>query len=101
MSGRLPWMVVKAKTSKDFQKIMLMKKNLKKEDFKLPSIPNQVFDILNYTKKLKINEKPDYLKIKYKLLEALKENGSENDFIFDWCKENRRKSQKKISTKYI
>lgn len=61
-----------------------MKKKLSKSDFKDKNIPQVFFDILDKMKSTPINQKVDYLKIKYQLLEVLKSIKQENDFNFDW-----------------
>lgn len=40
---------------------------------------------------MRATEKVDYLKVKYKLLEALKKKNWTNDFDFDWCAQPHRK----------
>jgi hypothetical protein len=49
-----------------------MKKKLSKTDFKGVNVPACFIEILDKMKVTAINEKVDYLMIKYKMLDALK-----------------------------
>lgn len=53
-----------------------------------PKIPVEIFDVLVYIRSLKRESAPDYLSIKYKLLEVLNKIKESNDFHFDWCGKN-------------
>lgn len=62
-----------------------MKKKLSKINFKGINIPQTLFDILDKMKSTPINQKIDYLMIKYQLLDIMKSIKAENDFSFDWA----------------
>jgi hypothetical protein len=44
---------------------------------------------------MKPNDKVEYLKLKFRLLEILKKIKEENDFIFDWCAQTSRRNSPK------
>lgn len=69
--GTLPWLKIKVHSPPDFHKIFLMKKGLTKKLFKNQNIPTELFEVLATVQNSKASEKVDYLKIKYKLLDAL------------------------------
>lgn len=48
-----------------------MKKGLTKKLFKNQNIPTELFEVLAAVQNSKASERVDYLKIKYKLLDAL------------------------------
>lgn len=62
-----------------------MKKKLSRINFKGINIPQTLFDILDKMKSTPINQKIDYLMIKYQLLDIMKSIKAENDFLFDWA----------------
>lgn len=62
-----------------------MKKKLSRINFKGINIPQTLFDILDKMKSTPINQKIDYLMIKYQLLDIMKSIKAENDFSFDWA----------------
>jgi len=81
---------------------MLAKKTISKKHFKNQKIPSEIFELLATVQAMKPNEKVEYLKLKFKLLETLKRLKEENDFAFDWCGQNSRrdslkKGQKRLS----
>ena len=70
INGNLPWLSLKITGPKDMHKVLLMKSNLSQSSVK--RAPKELFEILRYVRSLKRKDEPDYLKIKYKLIEALK-----------------------------
>lgn len=84
LNGSLPWSKLQIKNISEAHKILILKKKLSKNDFKGINIPSPIFQILDKMKSTPINEKVDYLMIKYKLLDILKSLKTENDFNFDW-----------------
>lgn len=72
LNGSLPWSKLQIKNISEAHQILIMKKKLSKSDFKGKSIPEPFFDILDKMKQTSINQKIDYLKMKYQLLEVLK-----------------------------
>jgi hypothetical protein len=80
--GSLPWLKLQVRTTADFHKILLAKRGLSKRSFKNSEISEELFRILDHVQKLKPSDKIDYLKIKFRLLECLKEIGETNDFAF-------------------
>ncbi len=71
-NGSLPWSKLQIKNIAEAHQILIMKKKLSKNDFKGKSNPQTLFDILDKMKSTPINQKVDYLKIKYQLLDVLK-----------------------------
>lgn len=80
----MPWSKLQIKNIAEAHQILIMKKKLSKIDFKGKNIPQTLFDILDKMKSTPINQKVDYLKIKYQLVDVLKSIKAENDFCFDW-----------------
>lgn len=72
LNGSLPWSKLQIKNISEAHQILIMKKKLSKSDFKGKNIPQPFFDILDKMKQTSINQKIDYLKMKYQLLEVLK-----------------------------
>jgi hypothetical protein len=73
--GTLPWLKLQVRSPADFHKILLAKRGLSKRSFKNPNIPEELFLILDQIQRTKASEKVDYLKIKFRLLECLKQIG--------------------------
>jgi hypothetical protein len=84
LEGSLPWSRLKINTMAETHKILIMKKKLTRKDFKT-NIPEELFLILEKIKKTPINEKVDYLKMKFHLINILKNIKAENNFMFDWA----------------
>lgn len=72
LTGSLPWSKLQIKNAAEAHQILVMKKKLSKSDFKDKNVPQAFFDILDKMKFTPTNQKVDYLKIKYQLLEVLK-----------------------------
>lgn len=87
ITGTLPWMNMKTKTPEDIHRIKQAKGRVQKyyNSSGTPKIPIEIFDIISYVRSLKRESTPDYLSIKYKMLEILKKVKENNDFNFDWC----------------
>lgn len=73
--GSLPWLKLQVRTTADFHKILLAKRGLSKRSFKNPTIPEELLLVLDKMQRTKATEKIDYLKVKFQLLECLKQIG--------------------------
>ena len=51
-------------------------------------LPIEFTTYLNYCKGLKFEEKPDYTYLRNMFLNLMKKEGFENDYIFDWTKDD-------------
>lgn len=78
----MPWQKLKVQNTADFHKILLMKREFPKKYSKGEC--QELIEILALLQGTKADEKVDYLKIKFKMLEAIKKRKMQNDFIFDW-----------------
>ena len=68
------------------------KKSLARKQFNNQYIPSELFELAAMFQNMRATDKVDYLKIKYKLVEALKKRKQENDFVFEWCQLSPRQS---------
>ena len=51
-------------------------------------LPMEFITYMNYCKGLKFEEKPDYTYLRKMFINLMKKEGFENDYIFDWTKDN-------------
>ena len=93
---KLPWQGVKANTLQNrYKKIYYMKKKLiYDENFK--QLPKEIQEFYNDIKKLKFEEKPNYVKLKGYFYILLKKNGFEADNNFSWINRDHLINTKEI-----
>ena len=94
--GSLPWMGIHAKSKEEkYSKILNIKKTLEAE-YLLKDGPQELIDYLNYCKKMKYEQEPDYTYLKNlfkKLIEiTLKET---IDYRYQWVTEEEAKAHMK------
>ena len=91
----LPWMGVKAKNDKErFKKVLEIKINTKLDDI-CEGIPKEIGLIIQYSRDLKFDERPDY-KLINRLIRGIGEkNGFQFDFGFDWIVNEEKKKRKR------
>ena len=94
----LPWMGVKAKNDKErFKKVLEIKINTKLDDI-CEGIPKEIGIIIQYSRDLKFDERPDY-KLINRLIRGIGEkNGFQFDFGFDWIVNEEKKKEKEKET---
>ena len=94
----LPWMGVKAKNDKErFKKVLEIKINTKLDDI-CEGIPKEIGLIIQYSRDLKFDERPDY-KLINRLIRGIGEkNGFQFDFGFDWIVNEEKKKEKEKET---
>ena len=93
---KLPWQGVKANSLQNrYKKIYYMKKKLiYDENFK--QLPKEIQEFYNDIKKLKFEEKPNYVKLKEYFYILLKKNGFEADNNFSWINRDHLINTKEI-----
>ena len=93
---KLPWQGVKANSLQNrYKKIYYMKKKLiYDENFK--QLPKEIQEFYNDIKKLKFEEKPNYVKLKGYFYILLKKNGFEADNNFSWINRDHLINTKEI-----
>ena len=93
---KLPWQGVKANSLQNrYKKIYYMKKKLiYDENFK--QLPKEIQEFYNDIKKLKFEEKPNYVKLKGYFYILLKKNGFEADNNFSWINRDHPTNTKEI-----
>lgn len=98
LRGILPWQNMKAKDTKTKYKMIMDKKISTPAEILCKNYPQEMTTFINYARNLKFEEKPDYAYIKNLIKSALKSNGSEFDYVYDWNKKGTTavKSEKKV-----
>jgi casein kinase 1 len=81
--GMLPWQNIYCKNMEE-QESAILKKKEEGEGEICKGLPKQFENFLNYVKRLKLHDRPDYGHLKEILLEILKIKGE--DLGFEWCK---------------
>ena len=96
MKGSLPWQKIKVNNKKEsYLKVGQFKRNIKPEKL-CENLPGEMIDFLNYVKKLKFEEDPDYNYLKNLFEIMLKKRGDDPDHIyFSWIDEKNIKKLKK------
>ncbi|ORX36290.1 casein kinase I [Kockovaella imperatae] len=98
LRGGLPWQGLKAATNKQkYEKI-----GEKKQTTPIPELvdgyPQEFAIYLNYVRKLTFDETPDYDFLRELFLTAMKNNGDEDDQVYDWQLLNNGKGWETSST---
>jgi casein kinase 1/casein kinase 1 epsilon len=91
----LPWMNVKGKNEKEkLKKILDIKINSKLSDI-CQGIPKEIELIIQYSRDLKFDEKPNYDLIQRLIKGIGEKNGFTFDYMFDWiCDDEKKKKEK-------
>ena len=84
LKGMLPWQNVKFRDDKDkYRTIMERKMAITAEELCI-GFPGEFAQFINYSRRLKYEEQPDYAYLR-KLLDTIREReGFEIDYIYDW-----------------
>ena len=93
LRGILPWQNMKAKDTKTKYKMIMEKKISTPAEILCKGFPQELSTFINYARNLKFEEKPDYAYIKNLLKSALKSNGVEMDYVYDWSKKSAKTEQ--------
>ena len=90
-NGTLPWINIKAKTFLDYQvKMYDIKKSYCIKDL-CKNLPKEFVIFIEYVRKLKFEEEPNYNMLKNLFIDALKNINEENDYKFSWMSQSDRK----------
>jgi hypothetical protein len=95
LKGSLPWQGLKAKnTEEKYEMIQNVKVNTTLNTL-CKDLPQEIGDIINYTRGLAFDETPDYNKIKLTIKRLIEANEFKMDFLYDWVlKTNKEKKDK-------
>lgn len=86
LKGSLPWQNLKAKNVKEkYEKIKEKKIMTRVEDL-CAGVPDEFAQLLNYCRKLKFIDKPDYGMLRTLFKKLMKEKGFIHDYCYDWVK---------------
>lgn len=86
MKGKLPWQGMRAINQEDkYEKIHKLKKLLGIE-YICKGLPEEIKEMMTYTRSLAFEQKPDYLKLRKLCVEMFYKQNSSKDFDFDWYK---------------
>ena len=85
LKGRLPWQGIKAKEKEErYRKILEKKMEISAEDL-CEGFPREFANYINYTRRLKYDEDPDYNKfLKSSFISILKRDNNTLDCFYDW-----------------
>ena len=96
LKGELPWQNVLAKT-KDERNQKILEKKIDTYSSRLcQGLPIEFKNFINYVKHLGYEEKPDYDMLKNLLLDIMKNNNLEYDYIYDWTTKEEIKKRNSI-----
>ena len=82
--GSLPWQGLPAKTKEEKYEQIKIKKAVTSIEDLCSGYPKEFQHFLNYTRKLKFEEKPDYQQLISMFREAFVREGFDFDFMYDW-----------------
>jgi serine/threonine protein kinase len=84
LKGKLPWQGIMIKNKEErYNRIMEIKRDIKSDEL-CKDCPNEFQQYIDYIRKLKYEEDPDYEMLKNLFKSALKKNGFEFDYFYDW-----------------
>jgi len=86
LRGALPWQGLKVNKNEDRYKKIYEKKLKTSAADLCKGYPDELVEYINYTRTLQYEQDPDYDYLRQLFHKILKENGYENDFLFDWIK---------------
>jgi serine/threonine protein kinase len=84
LKGSLPWMGMKGKNKKEKYDKIMEKKIGTSLDKLCEDLPNEFIDILNYPRKLKFEDEPDYIYVNELINKIMKRYDYEMDYKYDW-----------------
>ena len=84
LKGKLPWQGLMIKNKEErYNRIMEIKRDIKSDEL-CKYCPNEFQQYIDYIRKLKYEQDPDYEMLKNLFKNALKKNGFEFDYFYDW-----------------
>lgn len=96
--GSLPWQGLAVKTKKEkYEKIKQLKMSIKIETL-CKNCPPEFSIFLNYCRKLRFEDDPDYAFLRKTVQDALTRQGYEYDNIFDWMIQKNKQKKDAITT---
>ena len=99
LKGKLPWQNINAITKEEkYQKILEMKMNISSNEL-CNGLPNEFEEFLDYSKKLKYEEKPNYEKLRKLFDNIMNREKYTYDYIYDWTTLEEKESRKNIRKK--
>ena len=84
LRGGLPWQGLPAKTKEDKYEQIKVKKAVTSIEDLTQGHPREFRYFLNYSRKLKFEERPDYQQVISMFREAFVREGFDFDFMYDW-----------------
>jgi len=84
LKGSLPWMGMKGKNKKEKYDKIMEKKIGTSLDKLCENLPNEFIDILNYPRKLKFEDEPDYFYVNDLINKMMKRFEYKMDYKYDW-----------------
>lgn len=84
LKGTLPWQGLPAKTKEDKYEQIKVKKAVTSIEDLTSEFPKEFCQFLNYTRKLKFEEKPDYQSLISMMRDLFVREGYDFDFSYDW-----------------
>merc|ERR1719193_778872 len=82
--GRLPWQGFKAKTRREFYKMVMQKKITTPAEILCRYLPTEFATYIRYCWALDFNEKPQYKFLRQLFRKLLFRKGYSYDYLFDW-----------------
>ena len=92
--GKLPWQGVKTKNKKEKHKKIMESKLHYTPDKLCKDLPEEFVNLLNYSRDLEFEEKPDYKSIKLTFKTFIVKNGGVLNWEFDWDKPHKVENSK-------
>jgi casein kinase 1 len=86
--GSLPWQGMPATTKTEKYNKIMEKKKIALSDSTYHDLPVEIFNVLNYARSLKFEDKPDYVYLKGLVRELMRKEEVCLDFIYDWTVRN-------------
>ena len=95
LKGKLPWQNIHGKSKEEiYQKIL--KRKIETSSFELCiGFPKEFEKFVEYTRKLKYEELPNYGKLRRYFIDVVEEKKQDFDYIYDWSTSEERKLRKK------
>jgi len=98
LRGSLPWQGLKANTKKEkYERIMEKKISTELEEL-CKNFPSQFITYLEYTRKLKFEETPDYNYLRKLFHDLFKQKGYTWDYVYDWDLKRQKQDSKAVTS---
>lgn len=102
LRGSLPWQGMRARNVKDKYEKIKEKKILTKIEDLSRGFPEEFHQYINYTRRLKFNEKPDYSHLRSLFKNLFTNLQFDHDYAYDWTflkEDHKKKDDKKKNRK--